>query len=123
MILILAVSNSLNLHIFEFSQFRPDLIAPIKSGLGLAKSAGFCSPGQNSGLWSLSQKVFTDFTSVLLHMLIASTFSGVLNMGLRHVRGPMLGPFKQSGTKTNLVAKILATKFWLPNLVSFLLYI
>ena len=29
---------------------------------------------QNSGLWSLSQKVFTGFTSVLLHMLIASTF-------------------------------------------------
>ena len=28
-ILILALGNSLNLHIFEFSQFRPDLIAPI----------------------------------------------------------------------------------------------
>ena len=27
-ILILALGNSLNLHIFEFSQFRPDLIAP-----------------------------------------------------------------------------------------------
>ena len=42
---------------------------------------------QNSGLWSFSQKVFTGFTSVLLHMLIASTFRGVMNMGLR---GPIL---------------------------------
>ena len=31
-ILILAVGNSLNLHIFEFSQFPPDLIAPINFG-------------------------------------------------------------------------------------------
>ena len=31
-ILILAVGNSLNLYIFEFSQFRPDLIAPINFG-------------------------------------------------------------------------------------------
>ena len=45
---------------------------------------------KNSGLWSLYQKVFTDFTSVLLHMLIASTFSIVWNMGLW---GPILGPF------------------------------
>ena len=37
---ILAFGNSLNLHIFEFSQFRPDLIAPINF-----ESAGFCSPG------------------------------------------------------------------------------
>ena len=28
-ILILALGNSLNLHIFQFSQFQPDLIAPI----------------------------------------------------------------------------------------------
>ena len=38
---------------------------------------------QNSGLWSLSQKVFAGFTSVLLHMLSASTFRGVRNMGPR----------------------------------------
>ena len=31
-ILILALGNSLNLHIFEFSQFRPDLIVPINFG-------------------------------------------------------------------------------------------
>ena len=31
-ILILAVDNFLKLHIFEFSQFRPDLIAPINFG-------------------------------------------------------------------------------------------
>ena len=31
-ILILAVGNSLNLYIFEFSQFQPDLIAPINFG-------------------------------------------------------------------------------------------
>ena len=42
---------------------------------------------QNSGLWSLSQKVFIGFTSVLLHMLIASTFK---QMGLR---GPIVEPF------------------------------
>ena len=44
---------------------------------------------ENSGLWSFSQKVFTGFTSVLLYMLIASTFRCVENMGLR---GPILGP-------------------------------
>ena len=44
---------------------------------------------KNSGRWSLSEKVFTGFTSVLLHKLIASTFSGVWNMSLR---GPILGP-------------------------------
>ena len=33
-ILILACGNSLKLHIFEFSQFRPDLIAPSTSALG-----------------------------------------------------------------------------------------
>ena len=31
---------------------------------------------QNSGLWLLSQKIFTGFTSVLLHMLIAITMCG-----------------------------------------------
>ena len=31
-VLILALDNTLNLHIFEFSQFRPDLIAPINFG-------------------------------------------------------------------------------------------
>ena len=30
--LIVALGNSLNLHIFEFRQFRPDLIAPINFG-------------------------------------------------------------------------------------------
>ena len=45
---------------------------------------------QNSGLWSLSQKVFTDFTSLLLHILIASTFSGVWNIGLGRL---ICGPF------------------------------
>ena len=42
-----------------------------------------------SGVWSLSQKVFTGFTTVLLHMLIPSTFRCVENMGLR---GPIFGP-------------------------------
>ena len=46
-----------------------------------------------SGVWSLSQKVFTGFTTVLLHMLIPGTFRCVENMGLR---GPIfsvtLGP-------------------------------
>ena len=45
---------------------------------------------QNSGIWSLYQKVFNGFTSELLHMLIASTFKCVENMGLR---GPILGDF------------------------------
>ena len=44
---------------------------------------------KNSGLWSLSQKVFYGFMSVLPHMLIASTFRCVENMGLR---GPIFGP-------------------------------
>ena len=45
---------------------------------------------KNSGLWSfVFQKVFTGFISALLHMLIASTFRCVENMGLR---GPILGP-------------------------------
>ena len=35
---------------------------------------------QNAGFWSLSQKVFAGLTPVLIHMLIASTFSGVWNM-------------------------------------------
>ena len=43
-----------------------------------------------SGVWSLSQKVFTGFTTVLLHMLIPSTFRCMENMGLR---GPILGHF------------------------------
>ena len=44
---------------------------------------------QNYGVWSLSKKVFTGFSSVLLHMLIASTFRCVENLGLR---GPIVGP-------------------------------
>ena len=44
---------------------------------------------QNSGLLSLSQKVFSCFTPVLLHILIASTFRSVENMGLK---SPILGP-------------------------------
>ena len=44
---------------------------------------------QNWGLWSFSHKLFTGFTWVLLHMLIASTFRCVENMGRR---GPILGP-------------------------------
>ena len=42
-----------------------------------------------SGVWSLSQKVFTGFTTVLPHILIPSTFRCVENMGLR---GPIFGP-------------------------------
>ena len=42
-----------------------------------------------SGVWSLSQKVFTGFTTVLLNMLILSAFRCVENMGLR---GPIFGP-------------------------------
>ena len=42
-ILILALGKSLNLHIFEFSHFRPDLIAPINFGslgrLGIVRSS------------------------------------------------------------------------------------
>ena len=45
---------------------------------------------QNCGLWSLSQKCSIIFTSVLIHMLITSTFGGVWSMG---IRGPILGPF------------------------------
>ena len=45
---------------------------------------------QSSFLWGLSQKVFTGFTSALLHVLIASTFRDVCYMGLR---GTILGPF------------------------------
>ena len=55
-ILILAVDNSLKLHIFEFSQFQPDLIAPINFGsMGdlSAKSAGFGSPGKHA-FWQLT---------------------------------------------------------------------
>ena len=44
-----------------------------------------------SGVWSLSQKVFTGFTTVLLHMLIRSTFRCVVNMHMG-LRGPILGP-------------------------------
>ena len=45
-ILILALGNSLNLHIFEFSLFRPDLIAPINFGSGRTSpwSPQTCSP-------------------------------------------------------------------------------
>ena len=42
---------------------------------------------KNSGLWSLSQKVFTGFTPIFLHMLIASTFKCVDNMG--RIFGPL----------------------------------
>ena len=45
---------------------------------------------KNDGLWSLSQRGFSGFISVLLHMLIASTFNCVCNMGFR---GPIFGPF------------------------------
>ena len=45
---------------------------------------------QNPGLWSLSQKVSTGFTTVLLHVLIASIFSGVWNKG---PTGKIMGPF------------------------------
>ena len=38
---------------------------------------------KHSGIWSLSQKVFTVFTSVLLNMLVANTF--------RCVKGPNFG--------------------------------
>ena len=45
---------------------------------------------QNSGLWSFSQK---NFTSTLLHMLIASTFRCVENMGRRGlIFGPLWTP-------------------------------
>ena len=44
---------------------------------------------RNSGLWAFSQIVFTGFTSVLLHMLIASAYRCVQNVG---IRGPILGP-------------------------------
>ena len=48
---------------------------------------------KNSGFWPLSQKVFTGFTSVLLHMLIASNFRCVENMGLEGpIFGSTLGP-------------------------------
>ena len=46
---------------------------------------------QNSGIWSFCRRVFTGFTSVLLHMLIACTFRCVENM--TH-RCPILGPLK-----------------------------
>ena len=46
---------------------------------------------KNAGLWSLSQKVFTGFTSALLHVLIASTFRRVENIG---PGGPVLGPLR-----------------------------
>ena len=42
-----------------------------------------------SVVWTLSQNLFTGFTTVLLHMLIPSTFRCVENMG---PRGPILGP-------------------------------
>ena len=45
--------------------------------------------GQISSVWSLSQKVFTGFTTLLLHVFIASAFRCVENMGLR---GPIFGP-------------------------------
>ena len=48
---------------------------------------------KSCGLWSLSQKLFNGFTSVLLHMLIASTFICVENMGLR---SPIFGPKNKS---------------------------
>ena len=48
---------------------------------------------QHSGLWSFNQKVFTCFTSVLLHILTASTFRGVENMGLKgSIFGPLWAP-------------------------------
>ena len=56
---------------------------------------------KNTGLSSLSQKVFTSFTSVLLHMLIASTFRCVENHGLqrsnfwvpKQIKIPVFGHF------------------------------
>ena len=54
-----------------------------------AQLLGHFGPQSESKLWTLV--TFQDvFTSVLLHMLIASTFNGVWNMGLRD---PILGPF------------------------------
>ena len=44
---------------------------------------------KNCSVWWLSQNVFTGFTSVLLHMLIASTLRCVENMG---PLVPFLGP-------------------------------
>ena len=40
--------------------------------MGLRGPIGDPKGNRNSSIWSLSQKVFTGFTSVLLHMLIAS---------------------------------------------------
>ena len=46
-----------------------------------------------SGLWSFSQNVFTGFTSIFLHMVIASTFTCVENMGLSSpICGPLWAP-------------------------------
>ena len=47
-ILILALGSSLNLHIFEFSQFRPDLIAPINFG---SRRTSPWSPQVSAALW------------------------------------------------------------------------
>ena len=53
-ILILAIDNSLNLHIFEFSQFRPDSIAPINFG------------SRQTSPWSLAALITSNSTVVEL---------------------------------------------------------
>ena len=49
----------------------------------------------NSGLWSLSQNVFTGFASVMSHMLIASTFRGEYGPQRSNFRAN-LGPTNRS---------------------------
>ena len=53
---------------------------------------------QNVGLWSLSHKVFTGFTSLLLQKLIASTSNSVWNMGhLVAILGPKISKIRLFG--------------------------
>ena len=66
---------------------------------------------QNYFLWSLSQNVFTGFTSVLLYMFIASTFTDVWNKG---IRGTIWGPFWSQNKSTLRSLEIFAIIFhWL----------
>ena len=56
---------------------------------------------QNSGVWSLSREFFTGFTSVLLHMPIASAFRCVENIhraifGPQIIKNPGLWSFSQN---------------------------
>ena len=89
-ILILAVGNSLKLHIFELSQFRPDLIVPSTSALGglVRRVCRFLQPWRLLNHWAI--KVPERPSRLRL--------AGSLHYSpLFEIRAPWLGPLSTKG--------------------------